>query len=227
MSLYEVNLLLKSQNHKVYRFLASSSNSCFHINLITQGYVEFVTGLPSSVVPCPSRASPMPDEYRALTKMSYWVPGCRFFRRVAVLSPFTDISFLGPPVEGLYATRYWSTFPGAGSQETFMEDTVSSKTLRSRGEPLAEKVGNKVRNEASHRTRICTDDDWWWENWSSHFIILTLKVYKMSTNSKKCTSHILRMLSNCLYLSENWYKTEKSNRFSSEKLEPVNVWYFW
>lgn len=103
-----------------------------------------VSGLPSSVVPRPSRASPRPDGYRALMEMSYWVPGCRFFRRAAVLSPFTEISFLGPLLaEGLYAKRYWSTFPGAGSQETFMEDTVSSKTLRSRGEPLAEKVRNK------------------------------------------------------------------------------------
>lgn len=101
--------------------------------------------LPSSVVPRPSRASPRPERYRALTQMSYWVPGCRFLRRVAVLSPFTDTSFLGPPAEGRYAKRYWSTFPGAGSQETFMEDTVSSKTIRSRGEPLAEKVGIRVR----------------------------------------------------------------------------------
>lgn len=75
-----------------------------------------------------------------------------------MLSPFTDTSFLGPPAEGLYATRYWRTLPGAGSQETFMEDTVSSNTFRSVGEPLTEK-----RREKGQKTKpaieLESDDD--------------------------------------------------------------------
>lgn len=63
------------------------------------------------------------------------------------MSPLTDNSFLGPPAEGRYATRYWRTLPGAGSQDTFMEDTVWSKTLRSRGEPLAEVIEDTAADQ--------------------------------------------------------------------------------
>lgn len=52
------------------------------------------------MVPRPSRASPRPERYRALTEMSYSVSGCSFFRTAAVLVPFTDTSLLGPPAEG-------------------------------------------------------------------------------------------------------------------------------
>lgn len=103
------------------------------------------------MVPCPSRGSPRPERYRAVTRMLYWVPGCRFFRRAALLSAFTANSFLGPPADGRYVRRYCRTFPGACSQETFMEETVSSKTLRSRGEPLAEKRGSGVRKQTTNK----------------------------------------------------------------------------